>query len=171
MSQSTLPIDRELASEPASSQAWWFLGTLAVSRNPVGAPAAPAVIELTVPPGGSPPRHVHADLDDAFLMLEGEAFIACGDRSWTARQGSYVVLPQGVEHTFRVTSTTPAKLLLIHADDSFLRFIAAVGTPTEDRQLPPDDVPTPDFEAVNAAWEANGGRFTGPSIEAAEVPA
>ena len=43
---------RELSTDPATSRAWWFLGTLAVLRNPQGAPRIPAVIELTVPAGG-----------------------------------------------------------------------------------------------------------------------
>jgi len=69
---------RHLSSEPPTSRAWWFLGTLAVLRNPQGAPRTPAVIELTVPPGGSPPRHFHEALDDAFLLLEGEVVVRSG---------------------------------------------------------------------------------------------
>ncbi len=72
---------RHLFSEPDTSRAWWFLGTLAVLRNPEGAPRTPAVIELTVPPGGSPPRHVHEVLDDAFLVLDGEVVVRCGEQT------------------------------------------------------------------------------------------
>src|SRR5690348_8615577 len=46
------PGDSDLSTEPESSRAWWFLGTLAVLRNPRGAPPCPTIIELTVPPGG-----------------------------------------------------------------------------------------------------------------------
>src|SRR5689334_17249108 len=107
---------RQLSTEPATSRAWWFLGTLAVLRNPEGARRTPAVIELTVPPGGSPPRHFHEALDDAFLLLDGEVVVRSGDETVVARPGTYVVVPHGAEHTFRVTSRIPAKLLLVHDD-------------------------------------------------------
>src|SRR6185437_10128892 len=122
--------DRDLSTEPQSSRAWWFLGTLAVLRNPDGAPRCPTIIELTVPPGGSPPRHVHDTLDDNFLLLEGEVVVRCGERTFVARPGTYVTLPHGVDHTFRVTSAMPARMLLLHASDEFLRFIEAAGIPT-----------------------------------------
>ena len=35
---------RQIVSESETSRAWWFLGTLAVLRNPVGAAGTPAVI-------------------------------------------------------------------------------------------------------------------------------
>ena len=128
---------RALSTEPGSGRAWWFLGTLAVLRNPDGAPRTPTIIELTIPSGGSPPLHVHKNLDDSFLLLDGEIAVRCGDQRIVAHPGSYVVLPAGVEHTFRVVSAGPARMLLVHAADDFLGFIEAVGTPTQALTLPP----------------------------------
>jgi mannose-6-phosphate isomerase-like protein (cupin superfamily) len=127
----------DLYTEPERSRAWWFLGTLAVLRNPRGAPTCPTIIELTVPPGGSPPRHIHESLDDNFLLLDGQVVVRCGEQTFVARPGAYVTLPHGVDHTFRVTSALPARMLLLHASDEFLRFIEAAGTPTHERRLPP----------------------------------
>src|SRR5581483_2495626 len=90
---------RALATEAGTGQAWWFLGTLAVLRNPSGAPRTPTVIELTIPCGGSPPLHIHENLDDSFLLLDGEILVQCGDRRILAHPGSYVVLPAGIAHT------------------------------------------------------------------------
>jgi len=164
------PVDRTIATVPTTSRAWWFLGTLAVLRNPVGAPRTPAVIELTVPPGGSPPRHVHESLDDAFLLLDGEVVVRCGDETVVATPGSYVVLPHGVEHTFRVTSSTPARLLLVHADDSFLQFIETVGTPTTEHRLPSPDEPAVDVDVVQVSAR-HGAPIVGPSLEEDDVRA
>ena len=132
--------ERSLATNPGECRAWWFLGTLAVLRNPSGAPRTPTVIELTIPSGGSPPLHTHKGLDDNFLLLDGEVLIRCGERLMTARPGTYVALPAGIGHTFRVTSAAPARMLLVHATDEFLNFIEAVGTPTQDLRLPPAGV-------------------------------
>jgi mannose-6-phosphate isomerase-like protein (cupin superfamily)/catechol 2,3-dioxygenase-like lactoylglutathione lyase family enzyme len=156
---------RQLASEPDTSRAWWFLGTLAVLRNPIGAPRSPAVIELTVPPGGSPPRHVHEALDDSFLLLEGEVVVRCGNETLVARPGAYVVLPHGVEHTFRVTSRVPARLLLVHADDSFLHFIETLGTPTTEHRLPPPGEFDADGETIVRVSAEHGAPIVGPSLE------
>lgn len=129
--------ERALSTSAGTGRAWWFLGTLAVLRNPSGAPRTPTVIELTIPSGGSPPLHIHRNLDDNFLLLEGELVVRCGAERTVARPGSYVALPAGVAHTFLVTSSSPARMLLVHAADDFLRFIEAVGTATEELRLPP----------------------------------
>jgi quercetin dioxygenase-like cupin family protein len=156
--------ERALATEPGTGQAWWSLGTLAVLRNPEGAPRSPTVIELTVPPGGSPPRHVHDALDDSFFLVDGEVLVRCGERTLTARPGDYVVLPAGVEHTFRVTGPGPARMLLIHERDDFLRFIEAVGTPTQDLRVPPPGANDLDREALIRVAAEHDVRIVGPSL-------
>ena len=165
------PTERSIASAPTSSPAWWFLGTLAVLRNPPGAPRTPAVVELTVPPGGSPPQHVHEQLDDSFLMLDGEIVVRCGEQTFVARPGTYVVLPHGTPHTFRVTSAKPARMLLVHADDSFLRFVEQIGTPTSEHVLPPPGEFDFDLDALTRASAEHGAPMVGPSLEEDEARA
>lgn len=162
---------RRVYSEPETSRAWWFLGTLAVLRNPEGAPRTPAVIELTVPPGGSPPRHVHHTLDDSFLLLDGELVVRCAEATIAAQPGTYVVVPAGAEHTFRVTSPGPARMLLVHADDSFLQLIEAAGTPTSELQLPPAGEFDLDTETLIRLNEEHDCHIVGPSLEEADVRA
>lgn len=162
---------RQVASEPTTSPAWWFLGTLAVLRNPAGAPRVPAVMELTVPPGGSPPLHVHEQLDDSFLLLDGELVIRCGEQTLVARPGAYVVLPHGIPHTFRVTSGTPARMLLVHGDDSFLSFVEALGTPASEHVLPPAGEVDLDLDALMRASAEHGAPMVGPSLEDDEARA
>jgi catechol 2,3-dioxygenase-like lactoylglutathione lyase family enzyme/quercetin dioxygenase-like cupin family protein len=160
-----------LATTPETSRAWWFLGTLAVLRNPVGAARTPVVIELTVPAGGSPPMHAHDTLDDAFLLLDGEVVVRCGAETVVAQPGTYVSLPHGVEHTFRVTSRGPARLLLVHGDDSFLKFIEALGTPTTERRLPPPGEFDIDGETIVRVSAEHGAPIVGPSLDAHDARA
>lgn len=167
-SRDTRATGRALSTEPGSGRAWWFLGTLAVLRNPDGAPRTPTVIELTIPSGGSPPLHIHKSLDDSFLLLDGEILVRCGDRRVVARPGSYVVLPAGVEHTFRVTSDVPARMLLVHAADDFLDFIEAVGTPTQDLRLPPAGEFDLSREALIRIGAEHDLSIVGPPLEASE---
>jgi quercetin dioxygenase-like cupin family protein/catechol 2,3-dioxygenase-like lactoylglutathione lyase family enzyme len=158
------PEQRDIVTEPDTSRAWWFLGTLAVLRNPEGAPRTPAVIELTVPPGGSPPRHVHDELDDSFLVLDGEVVVRCGEQTIIGRPGTYVCVPTGVEHTFRVTSPEPARMLQVHNDDSFLNLIEAVGTPTRELRLPPSGEFDVDLDTLARLNAEHDSRIVGPSL-------
>ncbi|HEU5035215.1 MAG TPA: cupin domain-containing protein [Mycobacteriales bacterium] len=162
-------VARQWSTEPETSRAWWFLGTLAVLRNPDGAPRTPAVIELTVPPGGSPPRHFHEELDDAFLLLEGEVVVWSGGETVVARPGTYVVVPHGTEHSFRVTSQTPAKLLLVHDGDSFLQFIESTGTPTADLRIPPTGESDVDLDTIVRISAEHGAPIVGPSLDEVDV--
>jgi mannose-6-phosphate isomerase-like protein (cupin superfamily)/catechol 2,3-dioxygenase-like lactoylglutathione lyase family enzyme len=166
---SAAPAERHIASDPETSRAWWFLGTLAVLRNPEGAPRTPAVIELTVPPGGSPPRHVHHALEDSFLLLEGEMVVRCADETIVARPGTYVVVPVGVEHTFRVTSRGPARMLLVHGDDSFLQLIEAAGTPTRELRLPPEGEFDVDLDTLVRLNEEHDSHIVGGSLDEDEA--
>lgn len=162
---------RAIASQPGSGRAWWFLGTLAVLRNPDGAPRAPTVIELTIPSGGSPPAHIHGNLDDSFFLLDGEVVVRCGEKTVIARPDSYVVLPAGVKHTFRVTSEQPARMLLIHAAADFLDFIEAVGTPAKELTIPPagaNDLSRDEMIRISAEHDIH---IKGPPLDANEASA
>lgn len=170
MSASVAVGGRHVLTEPNTSQAWWFLGTLAVLRNPVGASRTPAVIELTVPPGGSPPQHVHDELDDSFLLMDGEVVVRCGDETFVARPGAYVALPHGVPHTFRVTSATPARMLLVHADDSFLQFIESLGTPASEHVLPSGQLDL-DLDTLTRASAEHGAPLVGAPLQEDEARA
>ena len=162
---------RALLTDPGSGRAWWFLGTLAVLRNPAGAPRTPTVIELTIPSGGSPPLHVHKRLDDSFLLLDGEIVVRCSEQRFVAHPGSYVVLPAGVAHTFRVTSASPARMLLVHAHDDFLDFIEAVGTPTQELRLPSVGQYDLSREALIRIGAEHDLSIIGPPLEQSETSA
>lgn len=165
------PSRRSISTDPNTSRAWWFLGTLAVLRNPEGAPRVPVVMELTIPPGGSPPRHVHEEFEDSFLVLDGEIVVRCADQTVVGTPGTYVVVPLGAEHTFRVTSRGPAKLLLVHEDDSFLRLVEAAGSPAREMKLPPPGEFDVDLETLTRLNAEHDSRIVGPSLEEADARA
>jgi len=127
--------DRLTRTASGEGPAYWFFDALAVVRNPL-ADASATIIEMTVSPGGGAPLHVHPDLDDNFYLLDGQLAMRCGDRTFVAHPGDYVVLPKGVPHTFRVLGDEPVRMLQVHDDDSFLRFIQAVGVPAATSTLP-----------------------------------
>ena len=79
---------------------------------------------LVTPPGSGPPPHVHANEDEWFLVLEGEAEFF-KDGSWLAVSvGTAIFAPRGVEHAFRNVGQTPLRMLLHTAPSGFEEFFA-----------------------------------------------
>jgi quercetin dioxygenase-like cupin family protein len=88
-----------------------------------------AVMESTYPPGLSVHEHVHAGEDEMFYLLAGELTGFCEEDNWTATAGSFVFVPRDRPHGFIVTSTGPAKALVITGPPQLDRQIAARGEP------------------------------------------
>ena len=152
-------------SATPSPRRWLFLGVLVNVLTEPGAPVT--VAEAIVPEGASPPAHVHADLDDSFYILDGHMVIRCGDMEWEAGPGSWVQFPARVPHTFRVLGG-PARILLAHANDSFLAAVREIGRPATDTDIP-DVTPGPTIEELDRAFAAHGITNVGPPMEQAEA--
>ena len=147
--------------------AYWFLDTLAV----VHSATTPAVIEVTIPPGGSPPQHIHDDLDDSSYLLDGMLAVRCGERTFRADAGAYLPMPRGIPHTFRVIGDRPARMLLIHGDESFVRLIRTLGVPAGTRTLPPVGMTPVPLEELERAFAQVGVRVAGESMTEQEAAA
>lgn len=63
------------------------------------------------PPGFGPPLHRHRDSAEAFFVLEGEYLMFLEEEQRACPVGSFVYVPRGVPHTFRVTSSGPGRKL------------------------------------------------------------
>jgi len=160
--------DRLTRTAAGEGPAYWFFDALAVVRTP-GADASPIVIEMTVSAGGGAPLHVHPDLDDSFYLLDGQMACRCGDRTFVARPGDYVVMPKGVPHTFRVLGDEPARMLQVHEDDSFLRFIQAVGVPAATGTLPEGTQLSIPFDEMPRIAAVTGQPVIGPPMSEDEA--
>ena len=67
--------------------------------------------------------HTHDDEDDAFYILEGELTFTVDGEDVVAPQGTFVLIPPGVEHGFRNDGDAPARILNVHAPAGFDRRI------------------------------------------------
>ena len=73
------------------------------------------------PSAAGPESHVHQDEDDAFYILDGELTFLLDDGEVAAPTGAFVLVPPGVEHTFRNALDRPTRALNIHAPAGFDR--------------------------------------------------
>jgi mannose-6-phosphate isomerase-like protein (cupin superfamily) len=69
-----------------------------------------SVLEATEPPGFGPPIHVHHDSAEAFYVLEGEYIMYLDDRVFTCPAGSFIFIPLGARHGFKVGDVPSRKL-------------------------------------------------------------
>jgi glyoxylate utilization-related uncharacterized protein len=69
-----------------------------------------SVLEATEPPGFGPPIHVHDDAAEAFYVLEGEYVMHLDGEEHRCPAGSFIFIPVGVPHGFRVADAPSRKL-------------------------------------------------------------
>ena len=87
------------------------------------------------PQGSGPGPHYH-DQDEGFFVQEGQITYVAGGEQLVAGSGSFVWIPRGTVHSFRVDSET-ATLLNFYTPAGFEQVIMAGGLPAEAFTLPP----------------------------------
>jgi mannose-6-phosphate isomerase-like protein (cupin superfamily) len=70
------------------------------------------MLEADEPPGFGPPMHIHHDAGEAFYVLAGEYIIFLGSEEHPCPAGSFIFIPAGVPHGFRVGAVPSRKLNL-----------------------------------------------------------
>jgi mannose-6-phosphate isomerase-like protein (cupin superfamily) len=70
------------------------------------------LLEAHEPAGFGPPLHIHRDAAEAFYVLEGEYIIFLEGRETSCPAGSFIFIPAGIPHGFRVGGVASRKLVL-----------------------------------------------------------
>ena len=87
-----------------------FAMSLKASAEETG--GAFSLLEATEPPDFGPPLHIHHNAAEAFYVLEGEYLIWIEEREYACPAGSFIFIPAGIRHGFRVGSQPSRKLNL-----------------------------------------------------------
>ena len=154
---------RALVLGPGEGTPVWFLGNLMVVKATAQSTnGAYGLLESWIPTGASPPLHVHHREDEAFWVLEGALTIRCGAETYQAEAGSYVFLPRGVPHTFRVEGDTPARMLTLLTPGGGEAFFVEGGRPAERATLAPEG--PPDLARLQRVAHKFGSEFVGPPL-------
>jgi mannose-6-phosphate isomerase-like protein (cupin superfamily) len=86
--------------------------SMSVKATAVETGAAFALLEAGEPAGFGPPMHIHHDASEAFFVLAGEYVIFLEDREFRCPAGSFIYIPIGMRHGFRVGEVRSRKLNL-----------------------------------------------------------
>jgi quercetin dioxygenase-like cupin family protein len=158
-----------LARDSSDRPATWALGSLfetLASGDETG--GAFGLSLVTQPAGAATPLHVHTGEAEAFYLLDGTMTYRAGEQTYQLSQGSFIYLPTGIPHAFRVTGTSPARFLAIVTPGGLMNLYDETGRPADQRVLPePDDG---QLQADIARWLGATARYgiqvIGPPIPA-----
>jgi quercetin dioxygenase-like cupin family protein len=117
-----------------------------------------STIEMLVPSQNGPGPHSHANFHETFYILEGEVKVYSEAGSYTARQGSYVVIPKGgIVHYFKNESDKLAKLLCTVVPAGLEEFFEELGEPvTVGNFLPAPAMDPESLHKVQAIAQKHG---------------
>jgi mannose-6-phosphate isomerase-like protein (cupin superfamily) len=153
-----------LTLSPGTGEVLWFLDTRMIIKATASATNGQiGLVEALVPPGHSPPFHIHHADDEIFWIIEGHLTYRCGDETFPAAAGSYVRIPRGVPHTFVIEGDSNARYLILYAPGGAEQFFVELGRPAEGDGLPPRG--PMDFELIARVSAKFNSQIVGPPMK------
>jgi len=128
--------------------AFWFLNSLCIVKATTESTGgAYSMVYQTAPPGHATPYHLHHAEDEAFYILDGEYTFVCNGVKTVLGPGGYIFLPRRIPHGIRVSSQTPATMLILAMPGTgFVGMMQEMARPALERVLP--EPAQPDFEKL-----------------------
>jgi len=111
------------------------------------------------------PLHSHAADDEIWFVADGEIAFRAGDQDFVRGPGSFVWIPAGVAHTFKIQSPT-ARWFGIGLPGGLDRWFFETGVPAGALTLPPPAGPPSDADvaALVASLQRYGTDTLGPPM-------
>jgi mannose-6-phosphate isomerase-like protein (cupin superfamily) len=98
-----------------------------------------SVLEAEEPPGFGPPIHVHQDCAEAFYVLEGEYVMYLDGREVVCPAGSFIFIPQGARHGFKV-GNAPSRKLNFYFPASMIGYFDQLATALQRERVEDDEL-------------------------------
>lgn len=146
---------RDLTTDDATVE---WLGVLYKTiLAPEDSGGAMSIVDSLSPVGSGPPRHVHHNEDETFVMITGTCKVWIEGVETIAGPGESVFIPRGKEHTFKVIGDEPSRHLVILTPGGFEGFFEDMA---KGQCRIPEDMP--EIEASAAKHHMS---FTGPPLD------
>jgi quercetin dioxygenase-like cupin family protein len=137
----------------------WAMGSLfehLVSAEQTGGTLGMSVV--TQPPGIATPLHRHTREAEALFVLEGVIEYRAGDQTHELTQGSFLYLPLGVPHAFRIRGDSPARFVSLTAPGGLMGLYDEVGVPAAVMHVPTEGEGLTMAEEIGR-WNEVGPRY------------
>lgn len=162
----TMQDPKPIVLGPGEGQALWHLGALMNFKATTDQTAGRFwAVEGNADSNMAVPLHSHDKDDEIWFVADGEILFQAGDQKFQRGAGSFVWIPRGVAHTFRITSPT-ARWFGIGLPGGLDRWFFETGQPAPSLVIPPAG-PPPTEAQVNAIVEtlrAYGTETLGPPM-------
>jgi quercetin dioxygenase-like cupin family protein len=137
----------------------WAMGSLfehLVSAADTGGQLGMSLV--TQPPGIATPFHRHTQEAEALFVLEGRIDYRAGEDLHELEAGSFLYLPLGIPHAFRIRGDTPARFLGLTAPGGLMGLYDEVGVPARGMHLPGEGEGREMAEEISR-WNEVGPRY------------
>lgn len=137
----------------------WAMGSLfehLVSAEQTGGTLGMSLV--TQPPGIATPFHRHTREAEALFLLDGLVEYRAGDETFELTAGSFLYLPLGVPHAFRIRGESPARFVSLTAPGGLMGLYDEVGVPAAGMHVPQEGEGLPLPEEI-ARWNEVGPRY------------
>lgn len=116
-----------------------------------------STIEMLIPPQNGPGPHSHADFHESFYILDGEVEVHSEAGSYTAKKGSFVVVPKGgIVHCFKNISDELAQLLCTVVPAGLEEFFEEIGEPVAAGDFRPPPMDPESIKNIQAIAQKHG---------------
>ncbi len=106
-----------------------------------------ALIDMLIPPQGGPGPHSHADVQEAFYIIDGELEVTTKEKTYTATKGAYINIPfGGPVHKFTNKTDKITHILCLVTPAGMENMFEEIGQPVAAGQFLPKPEMTPDMQ-------------------------
>ena len=137
----------------------WAMGSLfehLVSAEQTGGALGMSLV--TQPPGIATPFHRHTREAEALFVLDGLIEYRAGDETFELTDGSFLYLPLGVPHAFRIRGEAPARFVALTAPGGLMGLYDEVGVPAAGLHVPQEGEGLSMADEI-ARWNEVGPRY------------
>ena len=115
------------------------LGSVCLSGKDTG--GAYCLLEVSLAPEMTVPRHTHTREDEVYFVLAGELEVTVGDETFVLRPGDTLLAPRDIPHKLRNSGNTKNHYLLVFSPSGFEEFIMATAVPAPENAVAPTEPP------------------------------
>ena len=135
--------------QPRSKRFYFDVGLGSICLSGIDTGGAYCLLEVSVAPGMSVPRHTHKREDEAYFVLAGELEVTVGEKTFVLRPGDALLAPRDIPHQLHNSGDTTSHYLLVFSPSGFEEFIMATAVPAPDNAVAPTEPPAVAIQNVH----------------------
>jgi quercetin dioxygenase-like cupin family protein len=136
--------------QPASDRYYFdvAIGSICLSKADTG--GAYCLLEMSLAPGISVPRHVHTREDETYFVLAGELEVIVGNETFVLKPGHSLMAPRNIPHQLRNSGRDENHYLLLFSPAGFEEFLRLTAIPAPENAAAPIESPPTAVRNVHA---------------------